>query len=79
MDERVLNPLKAIVGGRLGHAFGWRSLFHFAAAFNLLCAILFFVLVRDTPRNSLFQFFHINFHFSISYGLYDIDHMDDIV
>ena len=45
------NPMKAIVGGRLGHAFGWRSLFHFAAAFNLLCAILFFVLVRDTPRN----------------------------
>ena len=49
-QEIMCYPQKAIVGGRLGHAFGWRSLFHFAAAFNLLCAILFFVFVRDTPR-----------------------------
>ena len=55
MDASVKNPVKAIVGGRLGHAFGWRSLFYFAAAFNLLCAILFFVLVRDTPRIRYFN------------------------
>ena len=39
----------AFIGGRLGHAFGWKSLFDFSAAMNLLCALLFFILVRNTP------------------------------
>ena len=29
----------ALIGGRLGHAFGWKSLFDFSAAMNLLCAL----------------------------------------
>jgi len=39
----------ALIGGRLGHAFGWKSLFDFSAAMNLLCALLFFILVQNTP------------------------------
>jgi len=53
--------MKAFVGGRLGHTFGWRSLFYFAAACNLICAILFFILVRDTPRNC-YQLIANNFY-----------------
>ena len=50
MLERMLTRIKALVGGSFGQAFGWRSLFYFAATCNLVCAILFFILVRDTPR-----------------------------
>ena len=39
----------ALIGGRLGHAFGWKSLFDFSAAMNLVCGLLFFILVRNTP------------------------------
>ena len=41
----------ALIGGRLGHAFGWKSLFDFSAAMNLLCGLLFFILVRNTPQD----------------------------
>ena len=40
----------ALIGGRLGHAFGWKSLFDFSAATNLICGLLFFILVRNTPE-----------------------------
>lgn len=39
----------SLIGGRLGHAFGWKSLFDFSAGTNLICGLLFFILVRNTP------------------------------
>ena len=63
VKEKVINPIKALVGGRLGHVFGWRSLFYFAAACNLICAILFFILVRDTPRNR----YQVTHRFTLEY------------
>ena len=46
--------LISLIGGKLGGAFGWKSLFYFSGVANLVCGICWYILVRENPKSHPF-------------------------
>ena len=46
--------LISLIGGKLGGAFGWKSLFYFSGVANFVCGICWYILVRENPKSHPF-------------------------
>ena len=46
--------LISLIGGKLGGAFGWKSLFYFSGVANFVCGICWYILVRQNPKSHPF-------------------------